>query len=144
MSVDGGKVDFSLNGTVKEIYDILKSQDEYLDDAPFERIGIDVRASCDIQYYNSYWDVSHNPFDFECIGYDLYDMHIYKSASEEDGYLPTITTITPMAVNVIPAHEGCYEPVKTEYKWNYKFLNEGYDEIDGKSYGGFEIDETKE
>ena len=49
-----------------------------------------------------------------------------------------------MAVNVVPAHEDCYEPVQTEYKWNYKFVNEGYDEIDGKSYGGFEIDETKE
>ena len=143
MSVDGDKVDFSLNGTVKEIYDILKSQDEYLDDAPLERIGIDVRASCEIQYYNSYGNVSYNPFNFEYIGYDLYDKHIYESASEE-GYLPTITTITPMAVKVVPAHEGCYEPVQTEYKWNYKFVNEGYDEIDDKWYGGFEIDETKE
>lgn len=143
MSVDGGKVDFSINATVKEIYDILKSQDEYIADAPFESIGIDVRASCEIQYYNSYGNVSYAPFTFEWISYDLYDKHIYESASEEK-YFPTITTITPMTASVVPAHEGCYEPVQTEYKWNYKFVNEGYDEIDDHWYGNFEIDETKE
>ncbi len=143
MSIEGNVLEFSLDGTVKEIYEALKAEDEDLGDVTINNLTFEVRVSCEVEYYNSWGDISYTELSFEAISQSLYDKHIYESSGEYDT-LSAISTIAPLTASVVPAYEGCYVPVKTEYNWYYEFIKEGYDEKDGEWYGYFERDETKE
>ena len=145
MSIDSTQqiLNFSLDGTVKEIYEALKTKNEALGDVTIDSLMFDVWVSCEVEYYNSWGDISYTELHFESLDHTLYDKHIYESASEYD-ILPAIPTTAPITANVVPAFEECYVPVKTEYNWYYEFIKEGYDEEDGQWYGYFERDETKE
>ena len=145
MSIDSTQqiLNFSLDGTVKEIYEALKTKNEALGDVTIDSLMFDVWVSCEVEYYNSWGDISYTELHFESLDHTLYDKHIYESAAEYD-ILPAIPTTAPITANVVPAFEECYVPVKTEYNWYYEFIKEGYDEEDGQWYGYFERDETKE
>lgn len=146
MSKDGGVLNLSLDGTVKEIYEALKAQDEALGDVTINNLEFELRVSCEVEYRGSYGSTNYTELSFEAISHSLYDKHIFESASEYDN-LSVIPITAPLTVNVAPAYEGCYEPVKTEYSWYYEFIKEGEEEEeDGeyKWYGYFDRDETKE
>ena len=146
MSKDGGVLNLSLDGTVKEIYEALKAQDEALGDVTINNLEFELRVSCEVEYRGSYGSTNYTELSFEAICHSLYDKHIFESASEYDT-LSVIPITTPLTVNVAPAYEGCYEPVKTEYSWYYEFIKEGEEEDeDGeyKWYGYFDRDESKE
>lgn len=144
MSNDGGVLNLSLDGTVKEIYEALKAQDEALGNVTINNLEFELRVSCEVEYRGSYGSTNYTELSFEAICHSLYDKHIFESASEYDT-LSVIPITAPLTVNVAPAYEGCYEPVKTEYSWYYDFVKEGYDnEDDGIWYGHLERDETKE
>ena len=144
MSNDGGVLNLSLDGTVKEIYEALKAQDEALGDVTINNLEFELRVSCEVEYRGSYGSTNYTELSFEAICHSLYDKHIFESASEYDT-LSVIPITAPLTVNVAPALEGCYEPVKTEYSWYYEFIKEGYDtDEDSTWYGYFERDESKE
>ncbi|MBE7011504.1 MAG: hypothetical protein E7415_02395 [Ruminococcaceae bacterium] len=146
MSKDGGVLNLSLDGTVKEIYEALKAQDETLGDVTVNDLTFKLRVSCEVEYIGSWGSTNYTELSFEAISHSLYDKHIYESASEYDN-LSVVPVTAPLTVNVVPAYEGCYEPVNTEYSWYYEFIKEGEEEEeDGgyKWYGYFEKDETKE
>ena len=144
MSKDGGVLNLSLDGTVKEIYEALKAQDETLGDVTINNLEFELRVSCEVEYRGSYGSTNYTELSFEAISHSLYDKHIFESASEYDN-LSVIPITASLTVNVAPAYEGCYEPVKTEYNWYYEFIKEGYDtDEDVTWYGYFEKDETKE
>ncbi len=144
ISKDGGVLNLSLDGTVKEIYEALKAQDETLGDVTINNLEFELRVSCEVEYSGSWGSTNYTELSFEAISHSLYDKHIFESASEYDN-LSVIPITAPLTVNVAPAYEGCYEPVKTEYNWYYEFIKEGYDtDEDGTWYGYFEKDETKE
>ena len=144
MSKDGGVLNLSLDGTVKEIYEALKAQDEALGDVTINNLEFELRVSCEVEYRGSYGSTNYTELSFEAISHSLYDKHIFESASEYDN-LSVIPITASLTVNVAPAYEGCYEPVKTEYNWYYEFIKEGYDtDEDVTWYGYFEKDETKE
>jgi len=148
MSVDStGKIlNLSLDGTVKEIYEALKAQDETLGDVTINDLTFELRVSCEVEYSGSWGSINYTEQSFEAISHDLYDKHIYESASEYDN-LSVVPVTAPLTVNIAPAYEGCYEPVETEYSWYYEFVKEGEEEEeDGeyKWYGYFEKDESKE
>ena len=146
MSKDGGVLNLSLDGTVKEIYEALKAQDEALGDVTINNLEFELRVSCEVEYRGSWGNINYTEYGFDGLSLTLYDKHIYESASEYDN-LSVIPTTAPITVNVAPALEGCYEPVKTEYSWYYEFIKEGEEEAeDGnyKWYGYFERDESKE
>ena len=115
MSIDGDVLEFSLDGTVKEIYEALKAQNESLGDTAIYSLMFDVWVSCQVQYKNTWGDTSYAEQHFESLSHSLHDKHIYESESEYD-ILSAIPTIAPITVNVGPAFEECYEPVQTEYK----------------------------
>ena len=146
MSIDstGKTLNFALDGTVKEIYEALKTENEALGDVTIDSLMFDVWVSCEVEYYNSWGDISYTELHFESLDHSLYDKHIYGSTSEYDT-LSAIPITAPITVNVGPAFEECYEPVQTEYNWYYEFIKEGYDnEEDGIWYGYFERAESKE
>ena len=146
MSKDGGVLNLSLDGTVKEIYEALKAQDETLGNVTINNLEFELRVSCEVEYRGSWGSTNYTELSFEAISHSLYDKHIFESASEYDN-LSVIPITAPLTVNVAPAYEGCYEPVKTEYSWYYEFIKEGEEEEeDGeyKWYGYFDRDETKE
>ncbi len=146
MSKDGGVLNLSLDGTVKEIYEALKAQDEALGDVTLNNLEFQLRVSCEVEYRGSWGSTNYTELGFDGAYHTLYDKHIYVSALEYDN--PSVIPITaPLTVNVVPTYEGCYEPVKTEYNWYYEFVKEGEEEAeDGeyKWYGYFEKDESKE
>ena len=144
MSKDGGVLNLSLDGTVKEIYEALKAQDETLGNVSINNLEFQLRVSCEVEYRGSWGNINCTEYGFDGLSLSLYDKHIYESASEND-ILPAIPTTAPITANIVPAFEGCYVPVKTEYNWHYEFIKEGYDTYeDDKWYGYFERDESKE
>jgi len=146
ISKDGGVLNLSLDGTVKEIYEALKAQDEALGDVTLNNLEFELRVSCEVEYRGSYGNINYTEYGFDGLSLALYDKHIYESASEYDN-LSVIPITAPLTVNVAPALEGCYEPVKTEYSWYYEFIKEGEEEEEDGNYrwyGYFEKDETKE
>ncbi len=146
MSEDGGVLNLSLDGTVKEIYEALKAHDETLGDVTINDLTFELRVSCEVEYRGSWGSTNYTELSFEAISHSLYDKHIYESASEYDT-LSAIPITAPLTANVVPAYEGCYEPVKTEYSWYYEFIKEGEEEEENgeyKWYGYFERDESKE
>ncbi len=144
MTIDGDILNLSLDGTVKEIYEALKKQDETLGNVTINNLEFELRISCEVEYRGSWGSTNYTELSFEAISHGLYDKHIYESASEYDT-LSAISTTTPLTANIVPAYEGCYEPIKTEYNWYYEFIKEGYDSDEGDTwYGYFEKDESKE
>ena len=146
MSKDGGVLNLSLDGTVKEIYEALKSQDETLGDVTINNLEFESRVSCEVEYRGSWGNINYTELGFDGLSHTLYDKHIYGSTLEYDN-LSVIPVTAPLTVSVGPMYEGCYEPVKTEYSWYYEFIKEGEEEAeDGeyKWYGYFEKDESKE
>jgi len=145
MSKDNNILTFSIDGTVKDIYEALKEKNGALGETTINSLLFDVWVSCEVEYRNSWGSTSYTEQHFESLSYTLYDKHIYESA-EEYGTLPVVPVTAPITVNVTPAYEGCYEPVKAEYNWYYEFIKEGEEEEDGeyKWYGYFEKDESKE
>ena len=146
ISRDGGILNLSLDGTVKEIYEALKAQDEALGNVTINNLEFELRVSCEVEYRGSWGSINYTELGFDGVYHTLYDKHIYGSTSEYDT-LSVIPITAPITVNVGPMYEGCYEPVKTEYSWYYEFIKEGEEEAeDGayKWYGYFEKDESKE
>jgi len=146
MSKDGDVLNISLDGTVKEIYESLKAQDEALGDVTINNLEFELRVSCEVEYRGSYGSTNYSEYGFDGLSLSLYDKHIYESASEYDT-LSAIPVTAPLTVNVAPVLEGCYEPVKAEYNWYYEFIKEGEEEEENgeyKWYGYFERDESKE
>ncbi|MBQ6884998.1 MAG: dockerin type I repeat-containing protein [Clostridia bacterium] len=144
MTIDGDILNLSLDGTIKEIYEALKAQDETLGDVTINNLEFELRISCEVEYKGSWGSTNYTELSFEALSHSLYDKHIYESASEYDT-LSVIPITVPLTANVVPAYEGCYEPVKTEYNWYYEFVKEGYDtDEDDTWYGYFERDESKE
>ena len=144
MSKDGGVLNLSLDGTVKEIYEALKAQDETLGDVTINNLEFQLMVSCEVEYRGSWGSTNYTELGFDGAYHTLYDKHIYESTSEYDT-LSVIPTTAPITVNIGPTYEGCYEPVKTEYNWYYEFVKEGYDtDEDDTWYGYFERDESKE
>jgi len=144
ISKDGGVLNLSLDGTVKEIYEALKAQDEALGDVTINNLEFELRVSCEVEYRGSYGSTNYTELGFDGLSHTLYDKHIYGSTLEYDN-LSVIPVTAPITVSVGPMYEGCYEPVKTEYSWYYEFIKEGYDtDEDSTWYGHFERDESKE
>ena len=146
MSKDGGVLNLSLDGTVKEIYEALKSQDETLGDVTINNLEFQLLVSCEVEYRGSWGNINYTELGFDGLSHTLYDKHIYGSTLEYDN-LSVIPVTAPLTVSVGPMYEGCYEPVKTEYSWYYEFIKEGEEEgEDGEYtwYGYFEKDESKE
>jgi len=146
MSKDGGVLNLSLDGTVKEIYEALKAQDEALGDVTINNLEFELLVSCEVEYRGSWGNINYTEYSFDGLSHTLYDKHIYGSTLEYDN-LSVVPVTSPLTVSVGPMYEGCYEPVKTEYSWYYEFIKEGEEEEeDGnyKWYGYFERDESKE
>ena len=143
MSKDGGVLNLSLDGTVKEIYEALKAQDEALGDVTINNLEFELRVSCEVEYTGSYGSTNYTELGFDGLSHTLYDKHIYGSTSEYDS-LSVVPVTAPLTVNVGPMYEDCYEPVQTEYSWYYEFVKEGYDSDEDETwYGYFEKDESK-
>ena len=94
MSIDSTQqiLNFSLDGTVKEIYEALKTKNEALGDVTIDSLMFDVWVSCEVEYYNSWGDISYTELHFESLDHTLYDKHIYESAAEYDTDLCCLST----------------------------------------------------
>jgi len=112
MNIDStGKIlNLSLDGTVKEIYEALKAQDETLGDVTINDLTFELRASCEVEYRSSWGNVNYTELGFDGLSHSLYDKHIYGSTLEYDN-LSVVPVTAPLTVNVGPAYEGCYEPM---------------------------------
>ncbi len=144
MSKDGGVLNLSLDGTVKEIYEALKAQDEALGNVTINNLEFELWVSCEVEYTGSWGSTNYTELSFDGLSHTLYDKHIYGSTSEYDN-LSVVPVTAPLTVNVGPMYEDCYEPVQTEYSWYYEFVKEGYDSDEDETwYGYFEKDESKE
>ena len=146
MSINGPVLNFSVNGTVKEIYQALKAKDPSLGETPVNSMSLVVQATCVVYYYRSYSTIDYHTEYFDTFAHNLLDPHIYSDCDPADeNYIPTLSAIpttAPITADVYPAYDGCYDPVNKEYDWYYEFIKEGEEE-DGEWYGYFERDETK-